>query len=100
MDSVNENGHGCQASMTNVGGALFFLNPGGEGKDARTGMQVHCSKDSGKSWGASYNVSATHDGGYSDLVYMRDKQKNSLLLGFQNGANSNILTVAIGTAWC
>ena len=101
VDAVNQNGHGCQASMINVKGTLFFLNPGGHvGKDARTDMQVHCSKDSGKSWGASYNVSATHDGGYSDLVYMGDKQKNALLLGFQNGDNSNILTVAIGTAWC
>lgn len=101
LDAVNQHGHGCQASMTNVGGRLFFLNPGGKtGEDARSDMQVHCSKDNGKSWGSTYHVSSTHDGGYSDLIYMGDKDKNPLLLGFQNSDHSNILTVAISLGWC
>ena len=100
IDAVNEHGHGCEASLTLHGSNLFFLNPSGTGTDARTDMQVHCSKDSGRSWTSKYKVSSTHDGGYSDIIHLNDKSTNPLLLGFHNSDNSNILTIFIGTSWC
>merc|ERR1712039_462318 len=101
LDAVNTHGHGCEASLTHVNGKLLFFNPSGDAQNARTHMQVHCSLDQGKSWPSKYSVSSTHDGGYSDLIYLADKTgPNPLLLGFQNSGNNNIWTVHISLGWC
>jgi len=100
LDAVNQHNHGCEASIINAKGKLLFLNPSGSGKGARTHMKVHCSLDNGKTWPSSYAVTSTSDGGYSDLIYMPDKSKNAVMLGFNSGDNNNIVTVHIGTSWC
>lgn len=69
-DAINQHGHGCEASMTNIDGKLYFFNPQGKehSKEARSHMVVQCSEDQGKSWTKSWAVGETKAGGYSDLI--------------------------------
>ena len=86
---------------------MYFLNPTGQGDNARTHMEVRCSKDFGKSWPHSYKVTATKNGGYSDLIHVHNKDGRNLLIawGYNKDPdaatpNRNIQYMHIGTGWC
>ena len=63
--------HGCEASLMNVNNTLFAFHPGPYG---RVDMRVHCSLDHGKTWPAQFPITATHIGGYSDLIHAPDSR--------------------------
>ena len=108
-DAVNQNNHGCEASILSIGSDLFYMNPSGPTgtKQARTKMRVRCSKDGGNSLAsAEYAITETDEGGYSMMADVSSiRSKKPLLLGwgfgdYDEGGTSNIYVKAIGTSWC
>ena len=108
-DSVNKHGHGCEASLTNIDNKLFFLNPTGQGDDARTKMVVRCSLDHGKTWPKSYHVTSTTSGGYSDLIRVNVNNDKILMIGWgyhpdgnvhDPNSHTNIQIEHIAIDWC
>jgi hypothetical protein len=103
-DPENQHDHGCEASLINFAGILYFFNPTGSGDDSRVDMEVRCSKDHGKTWPHSYKITSTTDGGYSDMVHHDGK----LLLVWGAGyggshianPHRNMYVQHIGTQWC
>ena len=107
-DSINSHNHGCEASLTNIDNRLFFFNPSGQGKDARTKMVVRCSHDHGTHWHHSYPITSTDQGGYSDMLHVyHQKEGKTLMLAWGYNKNDesqppdrNIYIEHIDTKWC
>ena len=95
--------------MTNIDNKLFFLNPTGQGDDARTKMVVRCSLDHGKTWPKSYHVTSTTSGGYSDLIRVNVNNDKILMIGWgyhpdgnvhDPNSHTNIQIEHIAIDWC
>ena len=84
--------------MLGVGSKLFFFNPTGQGKSARTKMVVRCSLDGGRTLSDdAYKVTSTSVGGYSGMAPTGSKS-TPLLLGW--GDTTNVFVERIDTGWC
>ena len=97
-DSINKNKHGCEGSLLGIGKAVFYFNPTGQGKKARTKMEVRCSLDGGRTLsGEAYAVTSTSKGGYSQMA-PTGSTKKPLLIGW--GDTTNVFVERIDTDWC
>ena len=56
---------GCEGSILNVNGIIYFMEPTDKG---RKKMTMHCSKDQGKTWNSQITVNGDNKGGYSDMI--------------------------------
>ena len=82
-------------SLRHIGAALFAAAPS---KAQRESMKAHCSRDDGRSWPSSFEVKDTKDGGYSDLVGLKDNKK--LLLLWEEGSDGNFVAGQYGASFC
>ena len=76
-DIKDDAGSGCEGSVINYEDTLYFLEPEGP---KRTGMQLHCSKDQGKSWKSSKNVNGENRGGYRCVYIHRPPYVTDIVL--------------------
>ena len=95
---INKNKHGCEGSLLGIGNKVFFFNPTGQGKHARTKMMARCSLDGGRTLSEeAYAVTSTSVGGYSQMA-PTGSTKKPLLIGW--GDTTNVFVERIDTDWC